>query len=216
MNFRELLSSGVRLFFDAVIPPRASERLVRDSTDRELWRKAASVRQPADADFSYLLPYRDPVVRALVWELKYHKNPRAAELAAQILVEEVLGIASEELSPPILVPVPMHSSRRRERGYNQTELLCAAVAAHCGDSVQYLPNVLARSRQTPPQQGLPRAKRLKNSKGSMSPGPDVGRARGGICIIVDDVATTGATLREARRALRAAGASEVHCLALAG
>ena len=215
MEWRSLFSAlHIGDIFDAIIPPRKTEEVVRNLSLERLSHIAATVRQPSDADFSYLLPYRNPEVRALVWEMKYRKNGRAAALAAALLADEVLGIASEELSSPLLIPVPMHAERRRERGYNQTELLCEAISTLCGDSLAYVPQALSRVRHTPPQQGLPRAKRLKNIRDSME--ADEYLMRGRACIVVDDVTTTGATLSEAGRALRAAGASAVHCLALAG
>ncbi|MDP4020730.1 MAG: hypothetical protein Q8P58_01665, partial [Candidatus Adlerbacteria bacterium] len=103
---------------DFLVPPRASERLVRGLTleDLELW---------ADPTTG-VLPYHDPRVTALVWEVKYRANKHALALAGQFLAEHVLGIAGEELGQPLLVPVPMHPARRRARGHNQTELLCEA------------------------------------------------------------------------------------------
>jgi len=215
MNFRApLVCEAIKSFIDAVIPPRRSERVVNGLSREELDRIAASVRRSPYSDTSYILPYRDETVRALVWELKYRKSTRATELAAELLSEEVLGLASEELSPPVLIPVPMHATRRRERGYNQTELVCAEVSLRCNGSITYAPHALMRVRLTSPQQGLPRAKRLTNIRNAME--ADARLVRGRVCIVVDDVTTTGATLHEAGRALRAAGASAVHLLALAG
>ena len=205
----------IAALLDAIIPPRRSDTIVRGLSEESLARLAASVRRAADAEFAYLLPYRDPGVRALVWELKYRRNPRAAALGGAVCAEEMLGIASEALSRPVVIPVPMHKARRRGRGHNQTETLCASALGRSKGSLAYSPHALERVRRTPPQQGLPRTKRLKNVQGSMhAPAPEI--VRGKICIVVDDVATTGATLREARRALRAAGAGAVYCIALAG
>ncbi len=190
------------------------------------------------------LPYSNEDVRALVWELKYHANPRAAGLAGELIAEELLAIASEELGKPLLLPVPMHKLRRQERGHNQTELLCEAALRHLGGAenlyekivwpasapardgrpedffsgklsapLDYSPKALSRTRATPEQQKLDRAKRLKNVQGSMEADPQV--VKGRVCVVVDDVTTTGATLREAKRALLLAGAARVHTLALA-
>lgn len=202
---------------DLLLPPRASERMVRSLNIEILERIKTPLLRQGYAG----LEYQDPRVKALVWELKYHKNKKARELAGAILAEELLGIASEELGAPLLIPIPMHKSRRRERGYNQTELLCeAALAALTYESFvsgfEYAPRVLIRARATPPQQGLAKHIRLKNVRGSMeAAGPDAKKIAGRICIVVDDVTTTGATLAEAERALRAAGALRVHTLALA-
>jgi ComF family protein len=160
------------------------------------------------------LPYHDPRVTSLVWEVKYKANPRALALAGALLAEEVRTIASEELGTLALIPVPMHPERRKARGYNQTELLCEAMLKNLADQVEYLPRVLSRIRNSVPQQTLARSTRLHNVKGSMQVAERTEIA-GKTCIVVDDVATTGATLLEAERALKRAGAKKVYTLALA-
>lgn len=186
-----------------IVPPRATERAVASLSlkDMQALKGAAG------------LPYSHESVRALVWELKYYATRRAALLAGACIAEELLGIASEELGRPLLLPVPMHASRRRARGHNQTEVLCKAALAHLGTAYEYAPGALARIAPSLEQQRLGRATRLRNVACSMR--ADRGLVRGRACVVVDDVATTGATLAEARRALMAAGAARVHCLALA-
>lgn len=229
-------------FLDLLAPPRKSEELVRALTLAHL--RSFEGGEP--------LPYHKPEVTALIWELKYRKNLQAAKLAGEYLAEELLAVAGEEIGTPLLIPVPMHPSRRKERGYNQTEFLCEAVLAKLFQETaeqkeprrglssatarelrkfsaenfrtpegllfaapcEYTPDVLARTRLTAPQQGLPKFERLKNVKNSMRVA-DPDRVAGRVCIVVDDVTTTGATLKECERALRAAGARAVHCLALA-
>ena len=201
--------------FDFFLPPRPSQKLLRDFSPALLARIARENDGEREG-FSALLPYHDARVTALVWELKYHRSRRAAALAALLLSEEIVGIASESLGLPLIVPVPMHAKRRRERGHNQTEFLCEAVMALMPkQTVAYAPRALKRTRNTPPQQGLPRTKRLQNVSGSMTV-TNAQKISGRICIVIDDVATTGATLTEAKRALKESGASEIHCLALAG
>lgn len=202
------LSSFVHSIISAVIPPREYERVVSSLTLGDLERLRTEEG----------LPYHDRAVTALVWECKYNKNPRALALAGEYVAEELLGIAQEELGTPLLIPIPMHKARRRERGHNQTELLCESVLSYMkvpgnGDVFEYAPRALLRIQNTPPQQGLPRRRRLENLKGSMR--ADGGLVRGRVCIVVDDVSTTGATCAEAKRALREAGAKRVHTVALA-
>lgn len=220
--------------FNFILPPRGTEAAVGSLTLEHL----------RDLQTSEGLPYADEAVRALVWELKYYANRRAGTLAGELLSEELLAIASEELGRPLLIPVPMHKARRRERGHNQTELLCEAALRHLGGAenlhekivwpasapardgrpedffsgklsapLEYSPQALKRIKATPEQQKLDRAKRLKNVKGSMQADPTL--VRGRVCVVVDDVTTTGATLAEATRALKAAGAQRVHTIALA-
>ena len=191
-----------------VLPPRATERAVEALTLEGLL-----ALQAAEG-----LPYSDEGVRALAWELKYYANKRAAALAGALLAEELPAIAGDELGRPLLIPVPMHKARRRERGHNQTELLCEAAlkalnATSPDTAFDYAPRALARIRPTPEQQKLSRAHRLNNLKNSMQADPDI--VSGRACVVVDDVRTTGATLAEASRALKEAGAARVHTIALA-
>lgn len=198
---------------DLVLPPRTSEKLVRGLTLDNLYRLVLSQ--------SGALPYHDPRVTALIWELKYWANRKALALAGEFLGSQVLGIAGEELGKPLLIPVPMHQKRREKRGHNQTELLSEAIlsALHSlgevgqPNVVDYVPLALKRIVDTQPQQGLERIKRLHNVRDSMEGNPHMVEKR--ICIVVDDVTTTGATLEEARRALLHAGARRVHTITLA-
>ncbi|HEV7449198.1 MAG TPA: phosphoribosyltransferase family protein [Candidatus Paceibacterota bacterium] len=219
---RNFLSS----LFDLILPPRKTEALVADLT-------LADLQQLKVGDS---LPYHADEVEALVWELKYYGNKHAASLAGELVAEDLLAIAAEELGQPLLLPVPMHYSRLSERGHNQTELLCEAALEALSknasknsradvseegrpedffDVVLYVPDALKRTTNTPHQQGLERSLRLRNVKGSMEGGRDAHKVRGRVCVVVDDVTTTGATLAEATRALKALGARRVHCIALA-
>ncbi|MSR70437.1 ComF family protein [Candidatus Kaiserbacteria bacterium] len=193
--------------FDLLLPPRATERVVRQLTLNEL--NGLGSNSLGDEG----LPYHDPRITALIWELKYYGTARARALAGEYLGELLLAAAAEELGTPLLIPVPMHASRRRERGHNQTELLCKAALPYLNGAVEYAPKALARIVHTKTQQGLPKAERLNNVKNSMEADPEL--ALGRACIVVDDVTTTGATLAEAKRALRACGARAVHTIALA-
>ncbi len=190
---------------DVLLPPRKTERLVRGLNMETLATLAS-----ADGT----LPYHEPRITALIWELKYRNNPHARTLAGKWLVEAALAIAEECMSTPVLVPVPMHASRRAQRGYNQTEELCKAIMKISGNSFLYEPHALERVRNTLPQQKLPRYRRLKNMSGAIeATAPE--SITGKTCIVVDDVSTTGATVHETKRALLAGGAKSVEILTLA-
>ncbi len=188
-----------------VLPPRESDLAVRGLAIDTLQSLAMN---------DGTLPYHDERVKALVWELKYHASARARALAGEYMADMLIAVASEEIGKPLLIPVPMHKKRRRERGHNQTEVLCEAVLLYIEGVFEYEPNILTRTRETVSQQGLERYKRLHNVEHSMEVvNPE--RVAGRVCVVVDDVSTTGATLLEARRALLAAKARRVICLSLA-
>ncbi len=201
MNFASALFRTI----DVILPPRATERLMRSLNAERL----SALSRPDGA-----LPYHDPSIRALVWEIKYRKNSEALRLAGMFLAERALQVGEECLSSPVLVPVPMHKARRAERGYNQTELLCEAMVKASPGSFIYAPHAIVRTRNTIPQQGLPKHRRIKNILGAMEL-QDSTNIEGQVCIVIDDVSTTGATALETKRTLLEGGADEVHILALA-
>lgn len=109
-----------------------------------------------------------------------------------------------------VVPVPLHWRRRRSRGYDQAALLAQPVAEALG--VPAVLRGLRRVRNTPSQVDLPHGERQQNIARAFAPWRLAGSAR---VLLIDDVRTTGATLRAASQALRAGGVSEVHSFVLA-
>jgi len=115
----------------------------------------------------------------------------------------------------LVTTVPLHWRRRWERGFNQSERIAVALAKELGLPFRRL---LRRHRATPPQSTLPRRDRRKNLQGAfvLRRGARVKMTLAGAdVLLVDDVATTGATLSEASRVLRAAGAATVTALVAA-
>jgi ComF family protein len=150
-------------------------------------------------------------LRLLVHELKYRGRRRVATRLASMLLED--PAVRRLLSPGAeLVPVPLHPRRRRERGFNQAELLAAALAS--GSGLVLAPGVLVRRKDTAPQSGLSSAARRRNVAGAFAVRQRP-RVVGRTLVLVDDVSTTGATAAACARALRQAGASEVRLVTVA-
>jgi ComF family protein len=146
-------------------------------------------------------------IRGAVVRLKYHGEWARSRHLALLLAEA----ASELLPADALVPVPLHSSRRKQRGFNQTEKLAEALSAVIDVPVQL---ALQRTRRTVAQVRLDAERRQGNVKGAfaLSAGQSV---RGKRLILVDDVITTGATLGACAEVLRAAGADAVNVVTVA-
>lgn len=114
----------------------------------------------------------------------------------------------------ILIPVPLHYLRLVSRGYNQAGWLASAVAKRSGVPVRV--DILKRVKATPSQGGKSRRARARNVAGAFAvPERKRGAIDGKCVLLVDDVLTTGATLRGCARILRRAGAREVNVLTLA-
>ncbi len=118
-------------------------------------------------------------------------------------------------APDLLIPVPLHPRRLRERGFNQAHVLAAEAlrAGLLASRTAMEPRALHRVRETPPQTRLSRARRLENLRGAFEARPD--RVRGRTVLLVDDVMTTGATIEACAGALMRAGARRVDAVAVA-
>ena len=154
-------------------------------------------------------PFNGTVRRAL-HALKYAGERRLAQPLGEAVAARWLRAG---IGGTVLVPVPVHPHRRRERGYDQAELI-AAVAA----SALRLPMfpAVSRARDTAPQFRLDRRHRAENVRGAFVVPPGMERAIAGQWVVlVDDVVTTGATLCATADALLAAGAAAVSAVSVA-
>ncbi len=163
---------------------------------------------PAEHPFIHgTFDYRDPIIKRAIWRFKYKNMRNFAEIFAPYLYDEIIGTIGESLSISVsekflLVPIPLHKKRLRERGYNQSALLALAlIKLDSAKLFEYSPDILVRARETKPQaKSEKRAVRLANLRDAFTC-IDPARVRGRTIILIDDVTTTGATLLEAKRAL---------------
>ncbi|MDP2642184.1 MAG: phosphoribosyltransferase family protein [bacterium] len=172
-------------------------------------------------DVMALFDYSHPLVKEMIWQLKYSGNAAIADKLGEILydvLEQELADLSlfEKWGRPRLIPIPITDKRRFERGWNQSELLCERIKSRdTRQTFKYLPRQLAKLRHTESQtRTASRSERLENIKDSMKVLNEA-KVAGECVIVIDDVTTTGATFNEARRALRAAGAKKILCIAVA-
>ena len=159
--------------------------------------------------------YAPPLGRVIEC-LKSGNGLREARILGALLAPAVRVRYRRRALPDALIAMPLTRRRRRQRGYNQAELLAKVVGKEIDRPV--LKGALVRTRDAPPQRTLPRSARLRNVRGAF----DVRRSRRKRVFasvaeampkrvaLVDDVTTTGATVRAASEALRGAGVEEVH------
>ena len=154
--------------------------------------------------------YQDAVVRAILL-LKFEQIEPLAEWFAARLAEEAQA-EGEAMGADVVVPVPLHRQREKERGYNQAALLSKPLAKRL--RLPHKAVLLVRTRARPEQQILTLRERWESVRGAFAtrPGSQVDNKR---VLLVDDVLTTGATLDACARALREAGAKAVIGLTVA-
>jgi len=195
---------------DFLFPKTSAEAALENLSAHSLRERYA----PSDILAGYaLFSYRDPLIRSLIWQMK-RGDRHAMSLFVPFLEEVIQSIAEDARllygRPVLVVPIPLHPKRERERGGNQVSILLDMLPR---SSLWRLREILRRTRYTRPQRGLPRFLRMHNVKGSM----EAGRVDADtLYILVDDVVTTGSTLKEGVRALKEKGAEHIHTIALAG
>lgn len=193
-----------------IFPPRQSSLLVRAATTHDIHLAFTPRTQHR---VRTLAPYRDPLISACVKEAKFHHNPAAAALLASLFLHWYNAATPHY---DFLIPVPLSRARYRGRGHNQVTTVLEA-AARSAPLPPLATHALYRTRNTHAQTSLPRAARMKNvAPAFQARAESLPDLQGATVLLVDDVVTTGATLRHARRALLQAGVARVDCLAFAG
>lgn len=146
--------------------------------------------------------------KKLIKEMKFRNGRSCARTAARVMTDSLIKHIGSFM-PDIIIPVPLHRTRKNERGYNQASLIAKSVSKIL--KLPFSASKLRRVRNTPSQRGLHPDERIKNVKGAFA-------VRGKLpanIILIDDVATTGATVNECAAALLKGGAKRVIALTLA-
>src|SRR3989338_10888471 len=144
--------------------------------------------------------YRHPPIKKALWLLKYKGKKGLADVFAEILYGRILEELSdlsvmENFPEPVLVPLPLSSKRHRERGYNQTELICEElIKLDSEKNFRLENNILIKIMDTKRQAHIEnRSERLKNIVGSFSvKSENLEKIKNRNIILIDDITTTGA------------------------
>lgn len=201
---------------------------------------AADTLSDAPISFYALAPYKDPLIKELIWYIKFRGSLWATRRAGELLCEVIEKIAVPEKIASehndnlpqhfLIIPIPSHPSRLREKGFNQTERIARAVVAcwkHSSKnsskdlsdnkiSLSFMPDVLIKTKNTGRQVHHDKKDRLNAPRDSFAvPQHKIDIIHNAHIILIDDVITTGATTFEAAKTLIAAGARQILCLAIA-
>src|SRR4030042_2746057 len=161
--------------------------------------------------------FDEPIAKKLIYNLKYRFVRDASDPLSRVMIRAL--ILNEVPIPQVIVPVPLHPRRLRWRGFNQAEILAEKI------SKNYIPlfplpvfDILARRKYNKPQMKVKNYQdRLENVKDvfCLKPDFDSGSIRGKKLLLVDDIATTGATLWECAKVLKENGAKKVFAVVIA-
>ncbi len=184
--------------FDRVVP---TETIIQAIESKFL------VDEAVDLVDSVFLFEQDPRVRMAVHLLKYDGAEAIADKFGVYISKKIAG--DERLSTcSVIAPVPLHPVRQRERGYNQSDLIARSVGRNL--EIDNLPNLLIRTRQTQSQTLFDAEGRSRNIHGAFAIGPEFHKRICGVrVLLIDDVITTGSTIKECASTLRQGGASGV-------
>jgi len=193
----------IQHILDFIFPPRDEEVILRNISIQEF-----SAEVPRALNSNSIFSYKHPLVKELVWQIKYRRNMRAVDMASYFMYQEIVNY-----DDVTLVPIPISKARRRERGYNQCELIVDSILKHDTKGIlKYDYSLLIRDKDIEKQTFKNRGERLENIKGIFRVTKEYGNER---IVIIDDVTTTGGTLEEARSSLLKAGFRDIRVLTLA-
>ena len=182
-----------------------------------LSKAPAAERESAEWIFP-IYDYRHPTIKKSLWLLKYNGKKRLANIFAEVIYEKIQEELSElsvmeNFIEPVLIPIPLSPKRYRERGFNQAELICREIIKinniRHGVYIKLENNILIKPKDTEHQAHIKdRRERMKNMAGTFTVKNNELIKNKNI-ILIDDILTTGATLTEAKKVLKQAGARKI-------
>ncbi len=167
-----------------------------------------------------LFEYRDKTVKKILTDAKYRKKFNGLNIFGPYLESAILDITSEykelnNYTQIILIPVPISKKRLRTRGYNQAEIIANSIINNTKDEYILGVNIIKKIKDRTPQASIHNRKdRLKSPIGTFSiKNKEI--LQNSLCIIIDDITTTGGTIKEMRRILLESGALDVFGVTIA-
>jgi len=153
----------------------------------------------------------DGFIRDAIYQFKFNQKLNQGKLLAQLLLQH---IEEKQLdTPELIIPVPLHKKRMRQRGYNQALEFSRIVSKKLGSELDY--DVVYRNRDTSVQMDLPAKQRHKNVKDAFSVKENPAVLKHKQVCIIDDVMTTGNTVNEVAKCLKKAGVENINVWCLA-
>lgn len=216
MNIRNLYTQLHNTALDLLFPPSQRTQEIRKLDTNTLSNLPTA--EPTPDDFTRAsYAYQHKTVRQIVQAAKYDGSHRAAQIMGALLYDEVMDLCAKQrvFSQNItLVPIPLHYSRYNERGFNQARRIASAIVTQDSQQTLRCYSALKKTKQTPAQVTLSKPERKQNVVNcfTLKNAADITDKP---VVLIDDVTTTGATFKAARKALQAGNPQTVLALAFA-
>lgn len=212
-NLHKLLTCTL----DFLFPPSKVSKDLNKLDSIKLINKCKRSNEHNNSFITSIFDYKDKFVSEMLWELKFYKNEKVADLCAPLVCKEIYCILEKKgLENTFIIPVPITNRKRRYKGFNQTEILCQKIIDIDKKFIlNYCPKLVKKIRNTKNQHDIKnKQKRLTNLNEAfvLNQNSDVKNKN---FIIVDDVTTTGATILEIKNVLKKAGAKNVYGVTIA-
>ena len=198
------MEKTIKQILDLIFPRREIEKILDNLTIQDIDQKCKKNTKRIQGIFS-IFCYKNLLIKEMIWQLKYKGQKRHAQTFGYFLAKEISEKADVRNS--ILIPIPIHTKRRKERGYNQCEWLCEEIIKQKPELV-YDKTSLIRTKHNIRQSWSNRKDRSNNIRNVFRLKTPENIRRKNI-ILIDDVVTTGATLNEVRQLLKKAGANKI-------
>ncbi len=197
--------------FDFVFPRRSNDEAIYATSPADFYEK---IPRWSDSDIypdiQAIFRYKDPTAKAMIKELKSSNSRHAAEIAAYALAEH---FEDKNVHGAVIIPMPISKKRRKKRGYNQCELIAELFireaesrGTQCHFAIRT--DIIEKTIDTKKSALQGRAARLEMNESVFKSNRAVSHIRERV-IVIDDVVTTGSTMRSAIKSLRNAGARDV-------
>lgn len=193
------------------------QRITWGHIEIDLAEEARVLGRPSSLDSARACMKYGLYERRLIFDLKYDGLTYVSRAIAGIMHDRIItdpAAAAELAEAGLIVPVPVHRDKEKQRGFNQA----AKMANHLGRRLhrRCIPDALIRQKQTAAQRSITGQERYSNMEGAFAVNPEYAdRIKGSTVILLDDVYTSGATAHACGAVLRDAGAEKVHFIALA-
>ena len=210
-----VVNKALHSWLDWLFPPDETVGRLADMSLAEFLRLAQPAKEQVPGIVSRFA-YKDELVQAAVWQLKYHGDIHVGRLLAHALydtITEHLISHNLLLHDFLIIPLPISKERFKERGWNQSEILATEIAK-LDNHLTVCTDCLIKTKHTVPQTTLNRAERLINLKNCFKIiNPEKLKYKN--IILLDDVTTTGSTINEAKQTLQHSGAKTILAFTLA-